>query len=77
MKQNIKCIFYSKIFVVHYLNNLLVLVKGREFWHAAVLGFAKSQAWLDNWTMITKLLLKNLEENTKILDIGFTIFSGH
>ena len=32
------------------LSKLQEMVKEREAWHAAVLGVAKSQTWLSNWT---------------------------
>ena len=34
------------------LNKLQETVKDREAWHAAVYGIAKSQTWLNDWTII-------------------------
>ena len=36
------------------LSKLQQIVKGREAWHAAVHGVAKSRAWLSNWTTTYK-----------------------
>ena len=33
------------------LSKLPEIVKGREAWHAAVHGIAKSQTWLSDWTV--------------------------
>ena len=36
------------------LSTFREIVKGREAWHAAAHGVAKSQTWLSNWTTTTK-----------------------
>ena len=35
------------------LSKLWEIVKGREAWHSAVHGIAKSQTWFSNWTATT------------------------
>ena len=41
------------------LSKLWEMVKNREDWHAAVIGVAKCQTWLSNWTTIEVFLKKN------------------
>ena len=36
------------------LTKLWEIVKGRETWHAAVLGITKSRTWISNWTTTKK-----------------------
>ena len=45
------------------LSKLRELVRDREFWHAAVNGFAKSQTWLNDWAELY---------NCKVFYLGHT-----